>query len=203
MAGGEPRLLVIALYVRDAVGLGPVGDPALPPLEPAVERTAEPAPAVVDGQWTAWWRQLLASEVAAQSAIEEAGGGPASLRVVAERHMAFGPPGFEGLREWPELRELVAHHHGDARSWCEERSRELFHLSTAPDRVLLENDVVRETERRLGRRARPFRLQVSVVPVAGDRSWRVAENYVLVTRRRYVDAAAWRSDLEPIIAELA
>jgi hypothetical protein len=203
MAQDEPRLLVIALYVRDAVGMGPVGDPALPRLEPAVARTAEPAAAAVEGQWTGWWHHLLASEVDAQSAIAEAGGSQASLRAVARHHMAFGPPGFDGLRDRPELRELVMRHDGDARSWCEERSRELFDLSSAPDRVLLENDVVRETERRLGRRARPFRLQVSVVPVAGDRSWRVAENHVLVTRRRYLDAAAWRSDLEPIIAELA
>ena len=67
----------------------------------------------------------------------------------------------------------------------------------------VESEVVRDAERRLGRRARPFRLQVSVLPVAGSGSWRVAEDHVLVTRSRYFDTRAWRGDLERVVAELA
>lgn len=199
----EPRLLLLALYVRDAAGLEAVADPPVPRLEPAVPSVAEAPPAVASAQWSAWWRRLVVSAPEVGRAIEDAGGGHASLRVMADYHAGFGPPGFEALRGSPELRDLVARHHEDAEAWRQGRKRDLERWNTDQSRPHLEHDAVREAERRLGWKARPFRLQISILPVAGDGFWRVGDEHVLVTRSRYLDTEAWRRDLQPIVDELA
>src|SRR5215472_387183 len=191
MACDEPRLLVLALYVRDAAGLDAAADPPVARLEPAVPAAGEAVPEDAAAQWTAWWSHLVASEPAVMRAIQDAGDGMESLRVMTEHHMGFGPPGFEALRDSPELRELVARHHAGSLAWAQERTQEFFRRTTDPNRVHLEGEVVRETEWLLGRPARPFRLQVSILPVAGDHCWRVAEDHVVVTRSRYLDNEAW------------
>jgi hypothetical protein len=203
MARDEPRLLVLALYVRDAAGLEVVADPPVPPLEPAVARSNEAPPVAAAVQWPAWWRDLVAGEAAMQHGIEAAGGGREAVRVMAARHMAFGPPDFAGLSGSPDLRELVASHFHDAEAWSGPSKREFCDRSRARDRALLETHLVHEVARGLGRKARPFRLQVSVLPVAGAQHWRVAEDHVLATRDLYFDAPAWRRALEPIVSELA
>lgn len=203
MGCDEPRLLLLALYVRDAAGLDAAADPPVARLDPAVAATGEPVPEVAAAQWTVWWSHLVASEPAVMRAIQDAGGGMDSVRILSEHHMSYGPPGFEALRGSPELRELVARHDADSRAWAQERSQELIRHTTEPDRVRVEWEVVREAERLLGRPVRPFRLQVSILPVAGARSWRVAGDHMVVTRSRYLDVEAWRSDLALVVAELA
>ena len=91
----------------------------------------------------------------------------------------------------------------DAQAWGEERSREMMRRTTDPNRVHVEGEVVSEAEWLLGRRARPFRLQVSILPVSGSHCWRMAEDHLLVTRPRYLDVEAWRRDLALVVAELA
>src|SRR5215472_15408301 len=114
MGCDEPRLLLLALYVRDAAGLDAAADPPVGRLEPAVAAAGNAAPEVAAAQWSAWWSHLVASEPAVMWALQDAGGGMESMRVMAEHHMGFGPPGFEALRGSPELRELVARHYADA-----------------------------------------------------------------------------------------
>jgi hypothetical protein len=203
MACGEPRLLLLALYVRDAAGIGAVADPPVPRLDPPVPRAAEAAPPAASAQWTAWWRRLLVSEPEVGRAVEAAGGGQASLRALASYRRRFIPPDFEGLRESPELRDLVARHHAAADAWIEARARESFARSAARGGSRVEWEAVRDAERRLGRRARPFRLQVSVLPVLGDHCWRVGDEHLLVTRARHWAPDAWRRDLQPVVDELA
>jgi hypothetical protein len=203
MGCGEPRLLLLALYVRDAAGLDATAEPPVARLEPAVAAVGEAAPEAAAAQWTAWWSHLVASESAVHRAMQDAAGGMPSVRIMAEHHQGFAPPGFEALRDSPELRELVARHFMDAQAWRDERNRESMQYSTNPNRVDVEWEVVKEAEWLLGRRARPFRLQVSILPVSGDQSWRVAEDHLLVTRPRYLDTEAWRQDLALVVTELA
>src|SRR5215831_5793137 len=167
MACDEPRLLVLALYVRDAAGLDAAADPPVARLQPAVAGAGDAAPEAAAAQWTAWWSHLVAREPAVQRGVEDAGGGMESLRILADHHRGFGPPGFEALRDSPELAELVSRHFAAAQAWSEERTREFFQRTVDPTRAHVEAEVVREAEWLLGRRARPFRLQVSILPVAG------------------------------------
>jgi hypothetical protein len=203
MACDEPRLLLLALYVRDAAGLEAAADPPVGRLEPVVSAAGGAAPEAAAAQWAAWWSHLVASEERVRRAVQDAGGGMPSVRILAEHHQGFAPPGFDALRGRPELRDLVARHFMDAQAWRDERSREMMRHSTDPNRVQVEWEVLKETEWLLGRTARPFRLQVSILPVSGGHCWRVAEEHLLVTRARYLDVEAWRSDLAAVVAELA
>jgi len=196
-----PSLLVLALHVRDGAGLEPAMDPPVPRLEPAVGAGAGAPPAAAE-QWSAWWRALLGAEVALRRAVSDGPGGMATHAALAAHHVPYTPPDFSGLDGSPELRELVAGGWGDAHRWTEARSRELHAVNTAQDRRLLECDVVRDAERRAGRRARPFRLYVSVLPVAGASVWRVAEDHVLAGWGLYASSPDWRRWLDPVVEEL-
>ena len=87
--------------------------------------------------------------------------------------------------------------------WIEARKREFVALSTARPRVLLESEIVRTVERGLGRTARPFELDIRVLPVASVQAWRLSSRRALVTRALFRDRAAYRNWLQPIIEELA
>ena len=183
----EPQVLVIASFVRDAAGLRPEVDPAVPPLEPPVA----PGPgggegnavAAASAQWATWWPGLLERDAAALRDLE--------------------PPDFPALAGSPELRDLLRARFGDAVAWSNDRHREQAALARESRRHGVEGDVVREAERRLGRRARPFRLRVAELPVAGDGGWVLAGDHVLVARALRNDPDAYRRWLRPVVARLA
>jgi len=185
--GGErPRLMVIACIVSDAVGLAPCGgSPRLPPLEPAVERHGRARDAVVDGQWTAWWRQPWTSEVAREEQTRRRGGAGPTAGCWRGRHMAFGPAGVRGGCATAEIRELVGITRGRPVMVRGERSRESYTWYPAPDRVLLETTLVRETERRLGTQNVHFAPGYRSCPWPGGptlASRSARRIYVMVTR---------------------
>jgi hypothetical protein len=57
----QPQPLLVALYLRDAAGLHPAVDPALPPADPlVVERDFPDLNRVAAAeQWAIWWENLL------------------------------------------------------------------------------------------------------------------------------------------------
>jgi hypothetical protein len=209
----EPQSLLMALYVRDASGLGPQIDPDIPPLEPAVLVGDKPSPvdSLASGQWADWWQQLLdgggfwpehknprnpsdfAALVADDPEIQK-------LFYWPSRHL---PPDFMGLSGTPGLQALVRRHHEAARVWSEARKHEFVALSSARQRVLLESAIVRTVERGLGRRARPFELDIRILPVAAVHAWRLSPRRALVTRALFRDRATYREWLNPVIEELA
>ena len=116
------------------------------------------------------------------------------------RHL---PPDFVGLSGTPELQALVRRHHEAAGGWSEARKHEFVALTVARQRVSLEWEVVQTIERGLGRKARPFELDIRVLPVASVQAWRLSSGRALVTRALFRDRAAYGKWLRPIIEELA
>jgi hypothetical protein len=209
MGTDEPQSLLTALYVRDAAGLRPQVDPDLPPLEPAVPLDHElPRMAsVASDQWADWWRQLLDGggfwpDHMSPPDMSRLRHDPELQRIFywPSRHL---PPDFVGLSGTPELQALVRKHHEAARVWSESRKHEFVALTAARQRVSLEWEVVQTIERGLGRKARPFELDIRVLPVEAVQAWRLSPKRALVSRALFRDRAAYREWLQPIIGELA
>lgn len=157
-----PQALLLGLHLRDAAGLHPPTSallPDLPRLHPAVTplrvHGGEIAGAEVAGrQWAHWWAGAFP-------------GGPEALTSIL-------PPLFTGLRGMTELRGLAELGIDEAVTWAAgARDREARLTRTRP-LALFETNLVAEVERDLGRRIRPFSLEVVVLPLQGIASWDVA-----------------------------
>jgi hypothetical protein len=164
---GQPLHLVLALFVRDAAGLGAVGDPLLPPLDPPV--SVRPLPPMdmeaASQQWAGWWRQCWSQD----------------QRITL---MQISEPGLPTFREVPALQQLLLQLLDEAGRWSSQRHEEDFdsmveRCETGSGRDL--GDLVRHRERQLRRRARPFRLSITELPVAGKSGWRLGPEDIVVT----------------------
>ncbi|MFL6076531.1 MAG: hypothetical protein ACJ73S_24315 [Mycobacteriales bacterium] len=182
----QPLWLVTALYLRDAAGLRPPPAPLLPrlplteppvPVDPALAELVRPG---AELEWLAWWRRLW-----------RAGVGDRPVQ----------PPEFLELVDEPVLRALARVGWPQAVRWAEQRKRE--HARTVSRAAPVESLMVRYTERDRRRRARPFALDVVVLPLAGQRGWRTDPDRVLITSALYADRFAYAAFLRPAIAALA
>ncbi|CAG6397721.1 conserved hypothetical protein [Actinacidiphila cocklensis] len=180
-----PLGLLIGLYARDAAGLRPATAVDVPRLEPAVELRADLAPLAVPAaseQWARWWE----GELARQEGVE---------------HGFFAPDARFG--DGQELDALVRARLDDARRWSGERGHEEAEAhrdGSYPDE---ENGLVRAVEAEIGRKARPFELEVIELPVAGRFGRRLSEGLVLVSRALRADPEAYRDWLTPVLRDLA
>jgi len=162
-----PQALLLGLYLRDAAGLHPPTSDLLPDL-PRLQPAVTPLRSVGEGlsgadvaatQWATWWAAAFP-------------GGPEALTSVL-------PPLFPGLRGMTELRGLAELAIDDAVTWAAQaRAREARLARTRP-LALFETNLVAEVERTLGRRIRPFSLEVVVLPLEGIASWDVAGHPVI------------------------
>jgi hypothetical protein len=187
--GGSLHQLV-ALYVRDSLGLRPQTDPAIPPLTatpPAAQPLAAAEEAVVSAQWAQWWNDLL-------PAVGEPPRPPlpATLADTAE------------LAGYPELRAVVRANLPDPR-WTAARGHEDMVLMTEQPRrrQLFETNLVADIEAERRQAARPFSLRITVLPVQTMQGWRISPHQVMMTRSLFADQAAYERLLRPIVAELA
>jgi len=161
-----PQALLLGLYLRDAAGLHPPTSdllPDLPRLQPAVTplRSGDGLSGadVAATQWATWWATAFP-------------GGPAALTSIL-------PPLFPGLRGMTELRGLAELAIDDAVTWsARARTREAGLTRTRP-LALFETNLVAEVERTVGRRIRPFSLDVVVLPLQGVASWDIAGHPVI------------------------
>ncbi|WP_033291382.1 hypothetical protein [Amycolatopsis jejuensis] len=176
--GSEPEIDV-ALYLRDVLALSVADGQLLPPVEPAVPVHVPPAldRAAVQAQWPQWWNGLLARER-----------GPARTRRVSGSALDLAVQHFAAA---------AADHFATARRPVASG----FHRRQilAGERL---GRLVRETEVELGRRARPFRLSVLEVPVAG-RVWLRTEHRLLVSSRLAADVPELDHAMRTLIRELA
>jgi hypothetical protein len=209
MGTDEPQSLLMALYVRDTSALCPQVDPDIPPVEPAVPFGEKPShvDSLASAQWADWWQQLLDGggfwpDHKGPPDMSRLRHDPELQRIFywPSRHL---PPDFVGPSGTPELQALVRRHYEAARVWSDARKHEFVALSTARQRVSLESEIVRTVERGLGRTARPFELDIRVLPVASVQAWRLSSGRALVTRALFRDRAAYGKWLRPIIEELA
>ncbi len=208
VAEDSPTDLLIALYLRDAAGLLPAGDPMLPPIDPpiaptfvppssfAVHAAREPRPSPEPGpqerfdalrrEWEAWWQRLVH---------------PPTFPKLWD----LEPPGFDAFAGSPELRQLLAERFRDARRWAGARHEEFG--DAAVERIHRGdhdvNAVVVARERELGRRAEPFHLDVHVLPVADRDIWIIGPSSIVVSTRLRNDSVAFREAMTPLVDALA
>ena len=184
---GSEHDIDVALYLRDVLALSVEDGQLLPPVEPAVPVRVPPAidRAAVQAQWAPWWNGLLSFLRDGGSVRTRRGWpvpGDGSAIDLAARH--FGP---SAARHFAAARRPVSSG---------------FHR-----RQILAGEqlgrLVRETEVELGRRARPFRLSVLEIPVAG-RVWvRTAEEQLLVSSRLAGDVSVVERAMRGLIREIA
>jgi hypothetical protein len=186
----EPQPLVLALYLRDRLGLHPATRPEIPPVVPQVAADQRPAPqsvATMSGEWAGWWEALLAA--------------------VAETAPGARPRLLTGLFEPPPQTALAgagAAILADARQWSQQRKREIVQLLPgAGPHAAVEQDVMRGMRKELSRSGlRTLELRVVVLPVATSWHWRATPTTVLVSRPLRADEATYRRLLTESVREL-
>ncbi|MGH3294919.1 MAG: hypothetical protein ACRDP7_24285, partial [Trebonia sp.] len=77
-----------------------------------------------------------------------------------------GPQDFTGLGGWPALQRVVAARWQEATDW--HRRRKIAALAAGPPHDLRTVHAVRDLERELGRRVKPFDLDFALLPVRDD-----------------------------------
>jgi len=200
----SPTDLLIALYLRDAAGLLPAGDPQLPPIEPALaprpvlsphgalasRPSLDPLPRdrfdALRTEWEAWWRRLI-------------------LPTEWPKQWELEPPEFEPFARSPELQRLLRERFSDARVWAGRRHEEF--VEAAVERIHRGdhdiNAVVVACGRELGHRVEPFHLDVLVLPVADRDIWIIGPSSIVVSTRLRNDSPAFREAVTPLVHALA
>ncbi|WP_432489538.1 hypothetical protein [Kineococcus sp. SYSU DK018] len=188
-----PQPLVLTLYLHEVVGLrGLTGDrqgfPPLPPLSPSVRVQA--LPAGVDAQsaaeqWAQWW---------------------ARRRLDLPGQLPFPhPPDFPEVQDLPAVQALLRQHFTAGIAYSGAACTEHAQRSVAAlrqrgrDRGIDWQLLVRRQEEQLGRRAAPFVLWVTEVPVEGTGAWLVADGDVIVSAGFLQDRVAAEAFFEPLV----
>lgn len=192
-----PWDLLIALALRDLVGLDNTREPALPRVSPAVVPALHGAPERSGGAATLAAKEVLETQ---WRALFE--------RAADREHRPIGPllqpPHFAALDRAIELQDVVLAQHETAAAWARERRAEYarasieHHASRAADIV----DVVHEREHDLRRQAGYFRLDIDVLPLAERGAWIVGPHTVVVSTSLRDDSAAFRDWFRPLVAAL-
>jgi hypothetical protein len=118
------------------------------------------------------------------------------------------------LQSVPALQQVVARHFDNARQWgrkCTEDHIELMigtadprplHRGRRGSRGLEETKLVAGLERKLGRRAQPFQLRITVIPVAGKELWQLDRHHVLLTDELLRNSEEYRGRITPVVQAL-
>lgn len=171
---------MIGLFVRDVAGLTSKHD-WLPHCVPAIPRANGEGPEEAAREWDLWWDSALVADWDIEGQCWE--------------HLGaswWTPPDFESLRATPALRAVVASHFSEAVAWRRDRKREHIDLMTGTadprpfqwgraGRGPVETTLVADLEHNLGRRARPFQLRITEIPVAGKQLRQLDPHHVLLT----------------------
>jgi hypothetical protein len=167
--------LLTVLYVRDALG---VVDPGgLPRLDGTGLPALEPADPATTWAWMRWWIST----------------------VEADR------PGFAML---PELGDVmssrIGRHLDSARTWAQVAHRAYQEREAAGRwHDLTIQAVVRDREAELGRRARPFRLRIEILPLVEPGLWWIADDAIAVDVAVRDEPVLYADALRPVIEQLA
>jgi len=197
----EPQPLVIGLFVRDVAGLKS-RHVWLPHAVPATPRANGEGSEDAARQWDLWWDRALQFDWTMDGQSQE--------RLAA---LWWTPPDFDSLRSTPALQAVVARHFSDAVAWSRDRKLEHVELMIGtPDprpfhrgrsgRGLVETRLVADLERNLGRRARPFQLRITEIPVAGKELWQLDPHHVLLTAELLRDSDEYRRHITPVLQAL-
>jgi hypothetical protein len=194
----QPESLVIGLFVRDVAGLK-TRHTWLPHCVPDIARDKREGSAAAAHEWDLWWDR----------SISDTWNGPDQ-----SQDPRWLTPGFDSLQSAPALQELVARHFDEARQWASDRKQEHielmmgtpdprpFHRGRRGGRGLYETRLVAGLERDLGRRAQPFQLWITVIPVAGKELWQLDPHHVLLTDELLRDSADYQARITPVVNAL-
>lgn len=179
----EPSPLVVALYLREVIGISDLTAPEIPPLDPSSAiwpawarrpydglTVLDPFTGQIDRQqtareWSRWWQHIITAGPAA-------GADPR-------------PPRFSNFAATPSLRTLLQLFHERAALWAEA-------ISIDPQ-VKRAHSAAREGLAELAReaaplwRSSPFRLRLTVIPVQTEHAWLLAPDHILMTRHLIAD----------------
>jgi hypothetical protein len=175
VSSGTDHAADLALFVRDALAL-PLDEPALPGLDPPVPVLSVDGVdrAAVAAEWLGWWADIL--EFC--------------------RYPLTSPPGTH-----PDLESYPAVETSPALAGRSALRAAIAALTEPVRRYqagfgfeipssMLEGEVVRDLERELGRRARPFRFVFTEVRVQGEVWQPLTDQHVLVSTRFMASPAA-------------
>ncbi len=187
---GDDRAVNAALYLRDALALSVHTEPDIPLLTPPVP-VSVPAGvdrAAVTREWPAWWSDVLAHQGA------EPIGSP-------EEQFASWPdvPGSPALTGRPAIRAALAAFEPEFGPYA----NRLKTWVAPPPHTAGIGDLVRAKEAELGRKARPFRLVVTELPVAGLFWHRLSTEHVLLSVSFAQDTARRDAALRKVLDEVA
>jgi hypothetical protein len=143
-------------------------------------------------EWLAWWISLVDRRPR-----------PPVLPPDDDAEPAHDTPDPLGLARLPALRGHVTRRWTEFLHWrtAYHRAHGTF-ASRRPVGDLRDNDAVRDVEATLGRRAAPFSLTFTLLPVRDDRIRLVETAHYLVPERVYLDAG-WSAWLRTVVAEVA
>lgn len=201
--GGESSVIVrqdarvsviVALYVRQALGLH--GDYDLPPLREAPDAGLTHASgaerATLEAQFTAYWAVTVE---------------PLSHRTDSALDLVpgFGDAAVLPVRGADELRAAMAPL-GTAALDYANAAHERYRLSPTGRPGIAERayaSAVAQYERRIGRRAHRFELNVEVLPLVQRGLWWIGDLTVAVTDSLRGDVVAFDDALAPVLARVA
>jgi hypothetical protein len=189
-----PEPFDVALWFRAAERID-VASRGVIPGEPDVEPLPDPATDPSDAAelaagWLAWWQSL-------------AGLPPISLPSDLVRRpalLAFVAPDFPGLAAWPALRRAVTGRWRQAQDWHNARMKAGLEAGLHLDRRT--GQAVAELERELGRKARPFSLDLVLLPVRDEQVRPAGADRYLVPERVY-DGPRWPGLLRGLLTPRA
>lgn len=186
----EPYVLLFALYLRDAMGLGSQGFPPIPPLSPAIPLliASIPEKEKIALQWSDWWQKLLSEYFR----------NPKEL----DRNKGYFSPEFAALEPIPELRHCAQLCFREAANWINARRHEQILELQLNKHPSVAQDVVREIIDESSGKENVFHLCIITLPIQGKHAWMIAKDQAIVGRELMRDPVACRVWLSPVIAAL-
>jgi hypothetical protein len=185
-----PEEFDVALWFRAAERIDvPSGGvvPGAPDVEPLPDPGTDPSDAAeLAAGWLAWWHSLVG--LPPLSPPFDPAHPPALL--------AFSPPDFPSLAAWPALRQVVTGRWRQAYDWHNARKKAGLEASLHHDRRT--GQVVAELERELGRKARPFSLDLVLLPVRDEQVRAAGTDRYLVPERVH-DGPRWPEVLRGLL----
>lgn len=180
----------MALWFRAAERIDVVAEgvvPGAPDVEPLPDPSTDPSDAAeLAAGWLAWWHSLI-------------GLPPLSPPFDPARSLpplAVSPPDFPGLALWPALRRAVSRRWRQAYDWHNARKKAGLDAGLHHDRRT--SHVVAELEHELGRKARPFSLDLVLLPVRDEQVRAVGADRYLVPERVH-DGPRWPDVLRGLL----
>jgi hypothetical protein len=142
--------------------------------------------------WLAWWQSLVGADPPALPLD------PSDPPVA----FLFGPPAFSGFHDFLALRQAAVGRWEEAHRWHSAGKRAGLASGLHLDLDNRDGQVVAEVENELGRTARPFSLDLVVLPVHDDEIRPVGRDRYLIPERVY-DGSRWPDLLRSLVTPIA